>query len=289
MNTRLEPPPVPPLSPSQRSRLRNRVLDGAGTQPVSHYRRWTVPAVAVAAVGAVIGGTLLAGSQAGGPAPGTPPVAGTGGTTGTTGSATPASAAVKLDRGPATAAQISRAIKACNPLGWEQDQAVWSRQVVDFASGKPKPYVLVLIKRIGDPPTELGAEHKLGLMACTPPGGGSAVLDKVWTQTPGRAEGLVSLGGLGSIGGSPGGTVAHFPTYHRARPEIARIESRITWKGGAGKWYEGVVTDGIAYTSSTAELPAGVYTPPNPDGSETSSVKEEIRAFDALGNRVPVK
>ena len=59
MNTELEPPRVPPLDPARRAELRNRVMDKS--RPTGHHpaRRWVAPAVSVAAVAAVVAGTLI--------------------------------------------------------------------------------------------------------------------------------------------------------------------------------------------------------------------------------------
>ena len=59
MNTELEPPRVPPLTPAERSRLRNQVMDRS--RPTEHRpgRRWLAPAIAVGAVAAVVTGTLV--------------------------------------------------------------------------------------------------------------------------------------------------------------------------------------------------------------------------------------
>ena len=105
---------------------------------------------------------------------------------------------------------------------------------------------------------------------------------------------LSGFGGINGVGVSKP-TEAGYEALHRVHPEISRIESRYVWKGasgkaGAGKWYQGIVVNGIAYTASSATIPPGVYVPPKADGSGGKGVvKEEIRAFDSLGNPVPVK
>ena len=76
MNTQLEPPPVPPLTTSQRARLRNQVMDGAAPPSVRRSHRWTVPAISVAATALVVAGALVIGNQVPDPGSGNPPVGG---------------------------------------------------------------------------------------------------------------------------------------------------------------------------------------------------------------------
>jgi hypothetical protein len=59
MNIRLDPPPVPPLSPAERARLRNRVMDRVQPERHGSRRSWVAPVVGVGAVAAVVPGTLV--------------------------------------------------------------------------------------------------------------------------------------------------------------------------------------------------------------------------------------
>jgi len=59
MNIQLDPPKVPPLTSSQRSRLRNRVMDKSMPGRDHSTRRWVAPMVAVAAVAALVASAAL--------------------------------------------------------------------------------------------------------------------------------------------------------------------------------------------------------------------------------------
>jgi hypothetical protein len=270
MNTLLEPPPVPPLSPRTRARLRHRVMTDAGPS-----RRWAPAVIAVAAVGAVVAGSLVVrdGTRAQDPQP---PVA-----SGTPTAASPrAGKPLLLDRGPATAAQVAAAIAKCQPQHPERAQAVWSRRVLSYSRGTPFETTALLVKNT---PGQPGGYYNLGYVACVPPAGAASILDSTWRQSPTRADGLVTLGGMGKVGSAGAGTGqhAHYPSYHRVRPEIARIQARYVWPGGTGRWFEGVVAGGIAYTEVTADIP--------PPDVTVESLRQEFRAYDARGRVIPVR
>jgi hypothetical protein len=279
MNIQLDPPPVPALSPSQRARLRNRVMDQS--VPVRRpSRRWAAPVIAVAAVGAIVAGTLAISNQGPEALPGPPRVAASAGTTSSS-----APAAEKIDRGPASKAEADAAAKSCRLPGATRSEVLWSRRVAIPDRARLRQGVAVLVKNT---PGQPGDVYGLGLMVCFAGGAGSAIHDSAWTKQPTRTQGLISLGGSGSIG-HPGGNrpaIAQFQSLYRVRPEIARIQSRYVWDKGTGQWLEGVVTDGFAYTASGATIPNYKE---SADGTDANGGHEELRAFDSLGNPVPIQ
>jgi hypothetical protein len=108
---------------------------------------------------------------------------------------------------------------------------------------------------------------------------------------------LVTLAGFGNGGIRipPAGQAwsAEFSSLHRVRKEIVRIQSRYVWNGGEGPWYEGVVQGGFAYTASFVAYAAGQYSPtprkPTDKTLRHPGVQQEFRAFDSLGNPVPLQ
>jgi hypothetical protein len=59
-------------------------------------------------------------------------------------------------------------------------------------------------------------------------------------------------------------------------PNVARVELRIRWSGGASPWYGVSVTDGAGYVA--ASQPGAVY--------QRGAMEVDIRAFDAAGKQV---
>ncbi|MDX6240421.1 MAG: hypothetical protein QOG10_5241 [Kribbellaceae bacterium] len=59
-------------------------------------------------------------------------------------------------------------------------------------------------------------------------------------------------------------------------PNVARVELRIRWTGGASPWYGVSVTDGAGYVA--ASQPGAVY--------QRGEMEVDIRAFDAAGKQV---
>jgi hypothetical protein len=269
MNLDLEPPTVQPLSPSQRARLRHRVAKSVATSR-RRRRTWAAPLLAAASVGAVVSAGLIAIN-------GSSEVATTGAPPGTTGS--PRGTTATLDRGTPTAADLAAALKRCQPDGTKRTDVVWSREV---AGPAPNGDAVVLL--VKTTPGQQGGTYGLGLRACFSHGVSGSVRDQVWVTRPTAAQGLVTLSGVGAIRSAGRGepAVAQYESLHRVRPEIVRIESRYVWPAGHGPWSRGVVAGGLAYTASSATIPAGQYK----SGNGASGVREELRAFDALGRPV---
>jgi hypothetical protein len=287
MTTKLDPPPVPPLSPSQREDLRRRVMSGVDEAPRNH-RRWVAPVVAVAAVSGVVAGTLAITNRAEEVLP-APPAA-----------ASPSTPVVdkskivrvakdfRIDLGPATAAEAARAARNCQFPGVKRTSVLWSRKVSTPSPGRPNSGVMVLTKAT---PGQPGTTYKLGLFACFVGGGTSAVRDSAWREQPSAARGGVTLALTGSVAGDGRGgpSLADFQALHRIRPEIARVQSRLVWGDGHGQWIEGVVAGGFAFTHSAALIPSGQYKPPAGDGQpRPGDPQEEYRAWDAEGRVVPL-
>ncbi|TWD84456.1 hypothetical protein FB561_5644 [Kribbella amoyensis] len=276
MNTDLEPPPVPRLTEDQHSRLRSRVLTAA--DPVRRtQRRWVAPVASVAAVGAVVAGTLVVTNRPSEPTPAAPV------------GVIDKSKIVKtqkdpgvIDLGAATPTETTEAARACQLPGGERTEVLWSRKVAG-----PAPLKAGLVVLAKQTPGQPGGFYNLGLVAGFPGGVCGAIRDADWNRQPTRTDGLVTLAGAGSID-SPGAgkaALAEYRAIHRVRPEIARIESRYVWPKGHSAWFAGVVQGGFAFTVAAATIPAGQYQP-RTDGQ--SDVRQELRAFDRAGRPVPV-
>ncbi|MER7247073.1 hypothetical protein [Kribbella sp. NPDC000426] len=254
MNTDLEPPRVPPLSPAERSRLRNHVMDKA--RPVEHRpsRRMIAPVVAVAAVGAAVAGTLVITNRA----PSDPGVAGT------------ATAAVPTPTGlpvVSDAEAIAAYTESCERrLHSKLDRPLtvaWARRVP--AANPRTTDILMVVKGSG----------ASGVATCVvPAGGGGWQRDPSFLDVPTKKQGLTGVSG----GTSSAPTGSRIWTLYRARPEIARIESRLVWKSVVSPWQRGTIDDGYAYADNrvTAVVDA-MY------------VEQEVRAYDAQGRPVPVE
>ncbi len=286
MNTQLEPPKVPPLTPDRRAQLRNRVLDQTSRNDQPHARRrWVVPAVAVAAVGAVVAGSVAVAGRPDEVLP-APQVAA---------SPTPTIDKTKIvkvakdympkvDLGPVPAAEAARAANACKLAGAKQVDALWSRRVAIPGTAGPKSGVVVLTKST---PGQPGGTYDLGIFTCFAMGAGAAVHDTEWKKRTSAADPAVILTGMGQVGGSGDrkSASASYETILRVHPRIARIESRYVWAKGQGQWTQGAVAGGFAYTRSTAVIPPDQYKP-TPDGK--SDLDQQYRAYDAAGKPVPI-
>jgi len=276
MNLQLDPPPVPPLNSSQRSRLRNRVMDKSRPTDDQSTRRWIAPVVAVGAVAAVVAGTLvITGKPSSDPGVAGTPAHNT---------VSPASGAPKVDLGAVPRRDLSNLGRDCTfPDEKSTVKLLWSRHVRGITKDSAAS-VAVAANSTGRHPDVA----KLGFRVCmmrTPPSGRlgavgmvAVVADKAWTARPTAGQGLVVLSTNDTDLTADSGTLQSW-TIYRARPEIARVESRYVWKGKVGEWTEGVVDRGFAYTEVQAH---GKFT--NGD-----RLKQEIRAFDAAGQPVPVK
>jgi hypothetical protein len=313
MNTQLNPPPVPPLSPSQRSRLRNRVMDQASPTAGRSAWRWAAPVIAIGGVAAVVAGTLIVTNN-----PTTDP-----GVTGTaTPGVSPAAGAPKVDRGAVPATLVPQLFKECQwPNETEHPKLLWTRHVRGITSNSTSALaVAVQPKKVGPPPTAGPTRGKptrggpsstttafnLGVRLCVtrtpspkrgPLGSIIVVADKLWTSRPTAAQGLLAFPTIGSdfvtkSGALPSWTRKGIPdpkakdsgtlqtwTLYRARPEIARVEARSVWNGKFGEWTEGVVDNGFAYTEVQVD---GMF-------GHSDQLKQEVRAFDADGKPVPVQ
>ncbi len=279
MNIRLDPPPVPPLTSSQRSQLRNRVMDKSRPTRDQSTRRWVAPVVAVAAVAAVVAGTLvITGKPSSDPG-----VAGTPAQTPTQAQAQ-ARARIGVDLGAVPRGDASTLLRDCTfPEEKGIVKILWSRHVRGITKDSTTS-VAVALNSTGSHP----ASARLGYRFCmtrVPPsaklgavGSVGIVADQAWTARPTAQRGLVALGGSDTDFTNDLGTLQAW-TIYRARPDIARVEARYVLNGKAGEWTKGVVDGGFAYTEVQAH---GKFT-------VGQRLKAEVRAFDAAGKPVPVK
>ncbi|WP_328999972.1 hypothetical protein OHA18_36735 [Kribbella sp. NBC_00709] len=260
MNLRLDPPTVPPLDPARRAQLRNRVMDKS--RPTGHRpaRRWIAPVVGVGAVAAVVAGTLVVTNR-----PSSDP-----GVAGVATAATPTAAGNRL--GPVSDAEATAAFaKSCERrMHGEIKQpltVVWARRVPGQTSKAED--ILIIVKGSG----------ASGIASClAPSGSGGWQRDgSAWIKEPTPKQGLVGLIGGTSSTSAPKPESRIWMLY-RARPEIARVESRYVSKGSVGPWQRGYVDSGYAYTDNRA----------NADLS-ASSLRQEVRAYDAQGGLIPIE
>src|SRR5262249_31993687 len=97
-----------------------------------------------------------------------------------------------------------------------------------------------------------GSGASAGTASCLAPAGAGIWMQQppaAWTKLPTRQQGLAGLtGGSNSI--SAAKPESRIWMLYRARPEIARIESRFVWKGSAGPWRQGYVDNGYAYAEN---------------------------------------
>ncbi|GAA1516903.1 hypothetical protein [Kribbella lupini] len=289
MNTQLEPPKVPPLAPDSRARLRARVLDQASLidHPQSR-RRWVGPAVAVAAVGAVVAGSVAVAGRPDEVVP-APQVAA---------SPTPSIdkskivkvqkdytskiglAAMSIDLGPVPAAEAAALAKNCTLVRpATSTDVLWSRRVQAPPPSHLGAGVVLLVK---SSPGQPGTVYRQGVTACLG-SSSAAVRDTDWKRQPTRSYALVTLAGTGAAASADAGrpAFADYRSLYRARADVVRIKSRLVWRKGSGEWFEGVVKDGYAVTHSQGEVPKG--TP------ATAGLDVEVKAYDARGRELPVK
>lgn len=286
MNTQLEPPNVPPLTPDRRAELRNRVLDQASRsdQPQTR-RRWVAPAVAVAAVGAVVAGSVAVAGRSDEVLPAPQVAASPSPTIDRTKIVKVAKDYLpKVDLGPVSAAEAARAANGCKLPGATKIDALWSRRVAIPRATKSASGVVVLTKST---PGQPGGTYDQGIFTCFAEGAGAAVHDTDWKKRTTSANPAVLLAGMGHVGGTGDRqpSFASYETILRVHPRIARIESRYVWAKGQGQWTEGAVAGGFAYTHSTALIPPGQYKP-TPEGN--TDLHQQYRAYDAAGKPVPI-
>lgn len=285
MNVRLDPPSVPPLRPAERALLRRRVM-AASAPAVRTRRRWAAPLVAVAAVGAVITGTLVAVDQL---RPAEPPAA------------TPPPAS-SIDRGPLTPADEAAAAKTCPGLKGAGAEVLWSRNVFfgdpagkamygRGAEGNDRVQPLVLFK---GKPSPTHPDARLGMYLCTPDGA-YVINDDHWTEplTPATGHAALTGKGVDTLNHPDKGGFALGVTFLRVRPEITRAQARLVWNNGknAGPWVDTVVAvDGFAYVSLSTAIPVGQQPQVTTNDKDEATIDRELelRAFDAAGKPVPM-
>ncbi|MEV5961408.1 hypothetical protein AB0L70_06560 [Kribbella sp. NPDC051952] len=260
MTTRLDPPTVPPLTTAERSRLRNQVMDR--TRPTTHRpaTRWIAPMVGVGAVAAVAAGTLVVTNRP----PADPGVAGP--ATAATPTAARSSLEVVPDAEAAAAYEKSCEDRMHRVL--ERPLTIrWARRV----PGQKGTNILMIVKGSG----------KSGIASCLAPGGGGVyqqdALAGRWNNPPTQKEGLAGLTSGNSSEEAPK-PASRMWTLYRARPEIARIESRMVWNGIASPWQRGYVDSGYAYADNRVDAVANART-----------VRQEVRAYDAQDRLLPIQ
>ncbi|MFF0267782.1 hypothetical protein [Kribbella sp. NPDC004536] len=290
MNTDLEPPRVPPLSAAERARMRNQLMDR--TRPAARHsvRRWAAPVVGVAAVGAVVAGTLVVTHK---PPDDTAPA-------GTT-AASP-EAKVTVDLGMLPRGYLGKVTAACQfPGEVGLPQVVWTRRVRGITKDSA---ALVGVARYTGATSSLSGPNRGGTAK---PGSGAAastfklgyryclertpqtreinalstvgrIEDKTWRAEPTARNGMVALGGSDGDFTNSLSTLQAWRLY-RTHASVAKVEARYVLNGKTGPWTAGVVQDGFAYIEVQAN---GKFT-------VGQRLKTEVRAFDVRGVQVPVR
>jgi hypothetical protein len=286
------------MTPAERSRLRNQVMDRTRSAEHRPGRRWIAPAIAVGAVAAVVAGTLVVTQKS-------PDDAGVAGTS--AGQATP-EAKVGVDLGPVPEADVAKILADCQfPGEGGPAQFVWSRHVRGITNDSSALVALALnTKRATAPPTAPPAAPptvtgrirrpgtggapstaKLGYRFCMtrlPPssklgaiGSVGRVDDKAWRTQPTAQRGLVALG---STDGDFTNDLTTLQTWrlYRASPDVAKVEARYVLNGKTGPWTNGVVDGGFAYIEVQAN---GKFT-------VGQRLKTEVRAFDAQSKQISI-
>lgn len=287
MSTKLDPPRVLPLTPTQHARLRKNVM--TRTRPAA-ARSWLVPLVAVGAVAAVVAGSITVLNRPahddGLPATETSPTP-TARRTDPKSHKVPAPASEQtsssviilpfptaVDLGPVSPEEAKRVAtaKKCHVPGGGPGplQVLWARRVKGVS---PNSSVVTVIVKAAEQST---GPYSQEIAVCQSGIGTYMIQDKYWNRQPTPQHGISAVVGS-SWSNEPTQMFFQHWTIYRARPGIARIESRYVWNGGAGKWIRGVVAGAFAYTDSRAI----------PEGSR-AGLTEQFRAYDATGRPVPI-
>ncbi|TCC32726.1 hypothetical protein [Kribbella speibonae] len=285
MNTQLEPPRVPPMSAAERSRIRNQLMDKTRPAPQRPARHRIAPVVGVAAVAAVVAGTLVVTHQS-------PSDVGAAGT-----SVAP-EAKVGVDLGAVPQSDLAKIIAECQfPGEGGPAELLWSRHVRGITKDST---TLVAVARntkmataqpsgkpSGRKPGKGGAPStaKLGYRTCmarTPPSGKLGAVgavarleDRAWQTQPTAEHALVTLGTSDGDFTNNLTTLQAWRIY-RAHPDVAKIEARYVLNGRPGPWTSGVVDGGFAYIEVQA----------NGKFKVGQRLPTEVRAFDAQGRQV---
>jgi hypothetical protein len=262
MNAQLEPPRVPPLSAAERARLRHRVMDKTRPAAPRPARRRIAPVVGVAVVTAVVAGTLVVTNR---------PSADSG-VASTTAAATPTAARTGLQVVPDAEAAATFAKSCARRLHVELKQpltVLWARRVPGETSKSTE--ILMIIKGSGNSGiASCLARSGAGTWQKSPPA--------VWWKTvPTKQEGLAGLT-AGTSSTSEPKPESRIWMLYRARPEIARVESRYVWNGTVGPWQRGYVDGGYAYTDNRMRSVV-----------DASGLHQEVRAYDAQGRSIPIE
>lgn len=290
MNTELEPPRVAPLTATERSRMRNQLMERTRPATRRPARNWVAPMVGVGAVAAVVAGTLVVTQNSDEP-----------GAAGTSTLASP-EAKVGVDLGAVAKGDVAKIVADCQfPDEGGPAQLVWSRHVRGITKDSTALVALALnTKRATAPPTATvnrggrkpgtgGAPSwaKLGYRFCMTRMPSSAKLgavgtvgrveDKAWQTQPTAQRGLVALGTSDGDFTNDLTTLQAWRLY-RAHPDVAKVEARYVLDGKHGPWTNGVVDGGFAYLEVQAK---GKFT-------VGEQLKTEVRAFDRQGRPVPI-
>jgi hypothetical protein len=270
--------------------MRNQLMER--TRPATRHpaRRWVAPVVGVAAVGAVVAGTLVVTQNSDEP--------------GVAGTSTPLAspeAKIGVDLGAVPQGDLAKIVADCQfPDEAGPAQLVWSRHVRGITKDSTALVALALNTKRATvrPPAVPGAGRKpgpggapstakLGYRYCMtriPPsaqlgavGAVGRVEDKAWQTEPTAQRGLVALGTTDGDFTNNLTTLQAWRLY-RAHPDVAKVEARYVLDGKTGPWTNGVVDSGFAYIEVQAN---GKFT-------VGERLKTEVRAFDAQGRPVPI-
>jgi hypothetical protein len=277
MTTMIEPPPERPMTTRTQGRLRNRVLEQVTG---SHRTRRWVPAVVAATV---VTAVAVAGTLIDRPLSENAPAA-------------TSRDATDLDRGEATAAQRAEVLRLC--VGGTADDAN-----IDYARRihlpPAKADVTVAVVRLADGTRRACQTHS---RSATSGAESSSRLGLPRWVSPSADRPVVDATGPGQWGAfyptncppecpptGPHADTAAIPRTHwtfrvfRVHESVSRVEMRLVWDGGAGRWYRGTaITDGITVVPALLDMGR----PPGDKAKYHS--RYEVRAYDHNGKSLPV-